>query len=188
MEDDPISTTPKMKPPMHATRKSIASPTMSDVRKCQQKTKVKPSPISRQQVVNSQQKSTSSDPEAGEGKVVTALNLAEDSGLESVASNQEEVNIKSSFEGLVQEYIDSNDSEEELCTNCGGFDDPEGSSLGVWISCSNTDDDGALMDGCGSWFHIKCTDLRDCTFSDEELRVLSWHCQAGTAVQSCSNQ
>ena len=162
IEDDPItiSTTPKTKPPRYATRKSIASPTMSDVKKCQQKTEAKPSPISRQQVVNSQQKSTTSDPEAEESKVVTALNLAEDSGLESVASDQKEVNIKSSVEGSVQEYINTNDSEEELCTNCGGFNDPEGSSLGVWISCGDADDDGALMDGCGSWFHIKCTDFK----------------------------
>ena len=71
-----------------------------------------------------------------------------------------------------------------LCTVCGQSYS-EGGSTETWVCCVTTNDaDGYPVDGCGGWFHLKCTDLNDHNLTKKELEVMTWHCQACTAVAS----
>ena len=103
------------------------------------------------------------------------LNSGEDSDEET----------KSSADENVEE--EEHTSKEGYCAKCGESYDPESPCSDVWIQCGSSNDDGNLIDGCSSWFHITCTELKDCEISAKELALLTWHCEICTNASLESN-
>eukprot|EP00794_Sanderia_malayensis_P018178 gene18178-19992_t len=46
----------------------------------------------------------------------------------------------------------------------------------TWISCGTIGVDDKLINGCGHWFHVKCTGLANHAFTVDELKDLTWLC------------
>ena len=89
------------------------------------------------------------------------------------------------FESKKQRLEDSVSEGEGFCVACGGSYSADSNE--VWICCGAVDAEGNLVDGCGGWFHVRCTDLSECNLTTEELQIITWHCQACTAVACIQN-
>ena len=68
--------------------------------------------------------------------------------------------------------------EENECQKCGGVYDSDDENE-RWIACGKdveSDEESDLDDGCGLWFHVRCTDLGP-SITDEELEEINWLCE-----------
>ena len=67
------------------------------------------------------------------------------------------------------------EEQETLCGICNkGTIEEDGGE--VWISCGTMGETGTLVDGCGVWCHLLCSNLGRDNLSSNELKVITWHC------------
>eukprot|EP00112_Aurelia_sp_Birch-Aquarium-sp1_P025595 Seg859.1 transcript_id=Seg859.1/GoldUCD/mRNA.D3Y31 product="hypothetical protein" protein_id=Seg859.1/GoldUCD/D3Y31 len=94
-----------------------------------------------------------------------------------------ETEVKLLTEKIYTDYITRRESqppveEEEHETVCGicnqGSIGEDGGE--VWISCGTMGETGALVDGCGVWCHLQCSNLGRDNLSTNELKLITWHC------------
>ena len=68
--------------------------------------------------------------------------------------------------------------EENECQKCGGVYDSDDEDE-RWIACGKdveSDEESEFDNGCGLWFHVRCTYLGQ-SITDEELEEINWLCE-----------